>query len=144
MNNVDPTQNSNLGLNWKQKTSQDYFLFLITVFVALCASLCLWHFSWVWSVQHDAQNIDLCICFETRWERGFAMILRSWYERKIHNMKREHSNERMLHIYKTQDIFYFQYTIFLQLAALKELLQYMYIPIKKLLRSSQIDDQLQL
>ena len=59
-------------------------------------------------------------------------------------MKREHSNERMLHMYKSQDIFYFQYTIFLQLAALKELLQYMYIPIKKLLRSSQIDDQLQL
>ena len=47
MNNVDSTQKSNLGLNWKQKTSQDYFLFLITVFVALCASLCLWHFSWV-------------------------------------------------------------------------------------------------
>ena len=144
MNNVDSTQKSNLGLNWKQKTSQDYFLFLITVFVALCASLCLWHFSWVWSVQHDAQNIDLCICFETRWEWGFAMIFRSCYERKIHNMKREHSNERMLHMYKSQDIFYFQYSIFLQLAALKELLQYMYIPIKKLLRSSQIYDQLQL
>ena len=116
------------------KKSQDYFLFLITVFVALCASLCLWHFSWVWSVQHDARNIDLCICFETRWEWGFAMIFRSWYKQKIHNMQLEYNKERNVALLQNAGHIILPICNILQLAALKELLQYLYIPIKELLR----------
>ena len=72
------------------------------------------------------------------------MIFRSWYKQKIHNMQLEYNKEMNVALLQNAGHIILPICNILQLAALKELLQYLYIPIKELLHSSNIDYQLRL